>query len=193
VLAPVLARLSELPGVIDARVECSGTYFLVTACDAAALERALPLVHERLGSRAEPLGPGERAAQLAARARGERWYSRHDIRGLSYVEGRILATRFSDAVAATLLLEQAAAVRIHDAIRLELFVALDHAHDTGGRASTGWFWAEWPRIVEAIAARLHDLPAALRTRMVEVLRAEGDERRHAPSRRSPFDELRADG
>jgi hypothetical protein len=193
VLAPVLARLSEVPGVIDARVECSGTHFLLTARDAGALEQASPLVHALLGPRAERLGPVESAAQLAARARGEPWYSKHDIRGLSYVEGRILATRFSDAVAATLPLERAAAARIHEAVRLELFAALDHAHDTGGRASTGWFWVEWPRIVEAIEARLHDLPAALRTRMVEALRADGDERREAPSRRSPFDKLTANG
>jgi hypothetical protein len=170
----VLARLSEVPGVIDARVECSGTYFLVTARDAAALERALPLVRERLGARAEALGPAEAAAQLAARARGERWFSKDDIRALSYVEGRILATRFSDVLAAAVPLERSSAGRIDEAIRLELFLALEHAHDTGGRASTGWFWAEWPRIVEAIGARLHDVPAALRTRLVEALRAEGE-------------------
>ncbi|HYG68254.1 MAG TPA: hypothetical protein VD838_11360 [Anaeromyxobacteraceae bacterium] len=173
-LAPVLARLSDIPGVIDVRVECSGTFFLVTGRDAAALEAVLPRVRAVLGERAERLGASERSAQLAGRARGERWFSRDDIRGLSYVEGRILATRFSDAIAAAVPLERAIAERVHEAIRRELFAALDHAHDTGGRASTGWFWKEWPRIVEAIGARLDDVPAALRTRVVDALRAEGD-------------------
>lgn len=172
-LAPVLARLATIPGVTDARVECSGTYFLVGGADAATLERALP------GAR-EVLGPGMRRvegelyeAQLASRARGELWFSPAEIRALSYVEGRILAARMADAVTAAVPVAAPVAEEVLEATRAGIFAALDHAHDTGGRASTGWFWEEWPGIVHGIAQRLaRSLPERQCAVVAEVLRGQ---------------------
>ena len=152
-LAPVLARLLEIPGVAEARVECTGTYFLV-AGDEPALGRALAAVRDVLGPSSRPLDDPRAAVELARRARGELWFSPSEIRGLSYVEGRILAARVGDAVAAKIALEGGAREQLHEAVRAEILAALDHAHDTGGRSSTGWFWEEWPRIAERAAARL---------------------------------------
>ncbi|HET7754782.1 MAG TPA: hypothetical protein VFK85_12805, partial [Anaeromyxobacteraceae bacterium] len=152
-LAPVLARLSEIPGVTDARVECSGSWFFVDAQSAAALDRALPAVRDALGPGATLADGVAREAQLARRSQGELWFSRDDIRALSYVEGRVLATRMTDAVTAAVTLDGSAREQVAEATRAEIFAALDHAHDTGGRASSGWFWEEWPRIVDRIASR----------------------------------------
>jgi hypothetical protein len=174
VLAPVLARLAEIPGIIDARVECSGTYFLVTGADAAALELALPAIRAVLGPSVARTTPGVAELQLAARARGELWFSGEGIRGLSYVEGRILAARIGDAVAAELRCDGETSERILEASRVEIFAALGHAHDTGGRASTGWFREEWPRIADRIADRLAaGVPAALHAAVRSALAAQG--------------------
>jgi hypothetical protein len=156
VLAPVLARLCEIPGVIDARVECSGTYFLVTGDDPAALERALPAIRAVLGQSARWVDGLDRERQLAARSRGELWFSSGDIRGLSYVEGRVLAARMLDGVAESIPLPPPQAEQVLEAVRAEIFAALEHAHDTGGRSSSGWFWEVWPSTVDRIHDRLRE-------------------------------------
>jgi hypothetical protein len=173
VLAPVLARLTDIPGITGARVECSGTYFLLTGADAAALELALPAIRDVLGPSVTRTEPGVSELQLAARARGELWFSGEGIRGLSYVEGRILAARIGDAVVAELRTDGETSERILEATRAEIFAALDHAHDTGGRASTGWFREEWPRIADGITARLAAaVPAALHAGLRSALAAQ---------------------
>jgi hypothetical protein len=154
VLAPVLARLSGIHGVTGARVECSGTYFHVEAASPAALEAALPAIRAALGASARVASDAERDTQLAARGRGEPWFSVRDVRALSYVEARVLAARMLDAATAAVELDAAAAEGVHEALRVEITAALERAHDEGGRSSSGWFWGEWPRIVERVSARL---------------------------------------
>ena len=153
-LAPVLARLSGIPGVAAARVECSGTCFLLAGREPGALERAMPAVLDVLGPRTRRLEGEAREVQLARFGAGELWFSKDDIRGLSYVEARILATRMTDVVTAAVDVDAATAARVHDALLQEIVAALDHAHDTGGRSSSAWFWVEWPHIVERVSARL---------------------------------------
>jgi hypothetical protein len=173
VLAPVLARLAAVPGVTDARVECSGTFFLVSTATPEALEAALPAVREVLGPSSRRAGADVAEAQLAARPRGEPWFSASGIRGLSYVEGRSLAARMRDAVTARVELAPELRGGLGEAIRVEIFAALDHAHDTGGRSSSAWFWIEWPHVVERISARLAAaFPAALRAEATAVLAAQ---------------------
>ena len=183
-LAPVLARLAGIPGIEDARVECSGTYFLVAAADAAALERALPAIRDVLGASARRVEGAAREAQLARRPRGEPWFSRDDIRALSYVEGRVLAARMGDAVAAAVPLDAVAAERVLEAARAEIFAALDAAHDAGGEPETGWFWEEWPRIVERVSARLEDTLQGRTPAIREALLAQGPGGSAAPSPRA---------
>jgi hypothetical protein len=57
-------------------------------------------------------------------------------------------------------LDASTAERLREAARVEIFAALEHAHDSGGRSSTGWFWEEWPHIAERISSRLADSVAA---------------------------------
>lgn len=150
----MLARLFDIPGIRDARVECSGTYFLVEGDDAGVLERALPAIQDVLGPGARCVHDPERRIQLSTRTKGEPWFSPRDIRGLSYIEARLLSTRIADGVAQVLTLDGAAADVVAEAVRAEIVTALDHAHDTGGQSSSGWFWEAWPRIAALVAARL---------------------------------------
>lgn len=153
-IAPVLARLDAIPGVASVRVDCSGSFFLLTARDAAALERAWPAARDALGPTAAPVEGQARADQLATLARGEPWFGSANLRALSCIEARVLAGRMHDAIAARVPLDPGTAAGVLEACRLEILAALDHAHDTGGRASTTWFWKAWPAVVVRISARL---------------------------------------
>jgi hypothetical protein len=154
VLAPVLARLRRIPGIADARVECSGTFFALSLGERADPEATLRAVLDVLGPGSRRLLADEAGAQLAARASGEIWFSEEEIRALSYIEGRIIAGRALAAATRGLEVTGAETDRIRDAIRVEVFAALDRVHDEGGRSSSGWFTDEWPHIVTRVRSRL---------------------------------------
>jgi hypothetical protein len=154
VLAPVLARLRSLPGIADARVECSGTFFALSLQQGADAEAALRAVRDVLGPGSRRLTSDEAAAQLEARFRGEVWFTEEQIRGLSYVEARIITGRALTAATKGLSLPEAEKDRVREAIRVEVFAAIDRVHDEGGRSSSGWFAEEWPHIVERLRRRL---------------------------------------
>jgi len=150
----VLARLRRIPGVADARVECSGTFFALTLDERANLDVALRAVLDSLGPGSRRLATEEAEGQLAARAGGEIWFSEEQIRGLSYVEGRIITGRVLAAATRGLDVAEPEMDRIREAIRVEVFGAIDLVHDEGGRSSSGWFADEWPHIVTRVRLRL---------------------------------------
>jgi hypothetical protein len=165
VLAPVLARLSLLPELARAHVDAAGRLFLLELAPGADPEGALGAARTVLGDRARPVADVE--GQLESRARGERWFTAEDVRGLSYVEARVLAARVCDRVLREVPLELAQADRLEDAAVVEIRAAIDRVHDEGGRASSAWFDPAWPAIAAEIAARLRgsvgaDRLAALR-------------------------------
>ncbi len=151
-LAPVLARLSLLPELARAQVDAAGRLFLLELAPGADPDGALGAARAVLGARARPVANVE--GQLESRARGERWFTAEDIRGLSYVEARVLAARVCDRVLREVPLELAQADRLEDAAVVEIRAALDRVHDEGGRTSSAWFDPAWPAIAAAIAARL---------------------------------------
>lgn len=51
-------------------------------------------------------------------------------------------------------LSEAQVEAIREAIRAEVFAAIDPIHDEGGRSSSGWFAAEWPHVVVRTRERL---------------------------------------
>jgi hypothetical protein len=153
VLAPVLARLDELPGVARARAESAGRHFaleLVPGADAASVALA---AREALAGRARVLGPEEAASQLAARPRGDPWLSRDEVMALSYVEGRILAVRVSARTGREAGLAPEARERLAEALRIEIFAVLERVHAEGGRSSSRWFYEEWPAVAGRVFAR----------------------------------------
>jgi hypothetical protein len=155
----VLARIGKIPGVGGAEVDGTGSYFLV-----ACVPEAIPAVSDVLGPAAEVVDGAARNEQLAHRRRGEMWFSSENIRALSFLEGRVLAIRMRDAVGD---LDDHGALL--DALRAEILAALEQAHDTGGRSSSGWFWEEWPAVVSRVMARVALAPAEA-TRVEAALR-----------------------
>jgi hypothetical protein len=152
----VLARLRGIPGAIDARVECSGQLFLLELEHGADPEAAFASARDVLGARAQRIPDTVAAVHLEARARGEPWFSPDDIRGLSYIEGRVLASRIGDAVLRRVPLERPQAELLRDAVLVQIRAALDRVHDEGGRSSSAWFDAAWPEIAERIVAGVRD-------------------------------------
>ncbi len=153
-LAPVLARLRRIPEIADARVECSGTFFALSFREGVDEVAVLRAALEALGQSARRLASDDALAQLEARRRNEIWFSADDIRGLSFIEGRIIAMRAFVAVTGEVCLEREASERLRDALRIEVFGALDRVHDEGGRSSSGWFVPAWPGIVASVMRRL---------------------------------------
>lgn len=168
----MLARLDAVPGVAESRVEASGRFFLLALAPGADPAAVVAAARGALRGRGRALDAAAAAAQLDARERGDPWLSAREVHALSYVEGRIVAFRAADAVAASAGLDGAARAALAEAARAELFLAIERVHAEGGRESSGWFYEEWPRLAAAIAARLRDaVPAPLHGRVAEALLA----------------------
>ncbi|HET8725590.1 MAG TPA: hypothetical protein VFM53_15435 [Anaeromyxobacteraceae bacterium] len=171
----MLARLDAVPGLAPARVDASGRFFWVAPAGgdaSAAADRA----REVLGATARTLSPSEAEAQLAAHVRGDPWLGAAEVMALSYVEGRLLSVRIAGAAARELGAAAPAREAVAEAIRVELFRALERVHAEGGRRSSSWIDAEWPEIARAAAARCRDVleperHALLVTLLPSLLRA----------------------
>ena len=150
----MLARLRKIPGIADARVECSGLFFALALTGHADSDVTLRAALDALGPGSRRLASDEARAQLETRRRGEIWFSEEQIRGLSYVEGRIITSRALAAVTQGLSFAEPVTELMREAIRTEVFAAIDRVHEEGGRSSSGWFAEEWPHIVARSRSRL---------------------------------------
>jgi hypothetical protein len=149
----VLARLDTLPGVAAARVDSSGRFFwlaIVEGSDAGAVES---LAVNVLGGRARRLPPGRAAAQLEARMHGDPWLGAGEVMTLSFVEARLLAMRLAGDAASRAGLTPEQREDLAEAIRAELFAAMERVHAEGGRKSGGWIYEDWPSIARAALDR----------------------------------------
>jgi hypothetical protein len=158
----VLARLEQVEGVADARVDATGAFLAIAAVPGAAPDALADRIVAALRGRARRLDDRAAAAQLAARERGDPWYAFRDTLGLCYLEARILASRAGGAVADAAGLGGAEAAAVTEAARVELFALMEQVHGEGGRPSSGWFYEAWPAVATRIAARCRSFlePAA---------------------------------
>ncbi len=152
-LAPVLARLDAVPGVTRSRVEASGRFLLLELSPEADLAQVEEAARRALGREAHRLSEAEALEQLAARGRGDPWLAAPGATTLSYVEGRILSTRVSAEAAREALLDAGERDLLAEALRLEIFAALERVHAEGGRSSGGWFYDAWPAVAAAALRR----------------------------------------
>ena len=162
----MLARLDDLPGVARCRVESSGRHFaldVAAGADPAGVARDAVAA---LGGRARALGAEEARAQLDARPRGDPWLSAAEVMALSYVEGRILAVRVSATAGREAGLDADARDRLAEAVRVEVFAAVERVHADGGRASSAWFYDAWPEIAARVLVRARAFAPA--DRMAEL-------------------------
>jgi hypothetical protein len=149
----VLARLEEVEGIADVRVEATGRYFALGLGPGADEVGTLSAVAVALRGTPRRLPPDEAAAQLARAARGDPWFTRGEVAELCFVEARMVAARGEGAVASAARLRASEREAVGDALREELFEIMERVLAEGGRDSSGWFYVEWPGIAARAAAR----------------------------------------
>lgn len=168
----MLARLDAIPGVAAARVDSSGRFFWLQVDDAADATSVTVLVSGVLGKGVRSLAPRQAEAQLAAHPRGDPWLTAVESMTLSFVESRILSVRLAGEVEHLTGATPEQREEVAEAIRLELFAAMERVHSEGGRRSSGWIHEEWPAIAAATVERCAGaMSDDLRRRLSEVLPA----------------------
>ncbi len=171
-LAPVLARLQAIPGVSAARVDSSGRFFWLAVEEGPEAEGVAALARAALGKDARVLEPERAEAQLAAHRHGDPWLAAPEVLTLSFVESRLLSVRIAAEVRRGTGATPEQGEEIAEAVRLELFAAMERVHSEGGRRSGGWIYQEWPAIAAAAAERCAaTIPHDLGRKLAELLPA----------------------
>ena len=152
-LAPVLARLDSIPGVGGSRVDSSGRFFWLALEGGADAARVAALARGVLGGDARSLPAPQAEAQLAASGRGDPWLDASQVMTLSFVESRILSVRLAGEFERRTGASPEQREQVGEAIRLELFAAMERIHAAGGRRSSGWIYEEWPAIARGTVER----------------------------------------
>lgn len=147
----MLARLQGIESVIGAGIEGSGRYAVLELAPGADVERCCGAALDALGGVARLLTLEEAEQQRAARARGERWYRADDAIELSYLEGRVLASRLSGAVAGPLRLGAPEVEQLGEELRLAVWSYLESVHR--GELPAGRFFEAWPELAQLVARR----------------------------------------
>jgi hypothetical protein len=160
-----MARLSAADGVGEARVDATGRHFLVAIAAGADVAHVEACALELLGAGATRLDDAAARAQLAARPRGDPWFSAGELLALCYVEARVLAARAGSAAAAAAGLGANDEARVTEEARVALFALMERVHGEGGRPSSGWFFDAWPEVAAHLGTRCADFlaPAAAGT------------------------------
>ena len=180
-LAPVLARLDAVPGVRRSRTEASGRFVLLELSPRADPRQVEAAARRALGREARRLRELEVRQQLAARRSGDPWLAAGEVVALSYVEGRILSARVSAEVARRAGLEAGKRDLLAEALRLEIFAALERAHAQGGHSSGGWFYQAWPAVAAAALRRCRPRLGPLGPLVARAVRPPGPARRPSPT------------
>jgi hypothetical protein len=150
----VLARIEQVEGVEWAAVEVTGRYLAVRAGAGFDEEQVMRAVESALGSRGRRVEDAAARIQLAARDRGDPWFTAREVHALSYIEGRLVSVHVAGRVGSELGLDREAREALAEAVRQVFFGVLERVHAEGGRESSGWFYVEWPAIARDVAARM---------------------------------------
>lgn len=166
----MLARLQALPGIAAARVDSSGRFFWITLAESADAAGAAALALGVLGKGTRVLGAAEAEAQRSAHVLGDPWLGPDEAMTLSFVEARLLSVRIAGEAERRLAASPDQREALAEAIRLELFSAMERIHAEGGRRSSGWIYAEWPTLAAAAVGRCREaLDDDLRRGLAELL------------------------
>ncbi len=166
----MLARLQALPGLSQARGDSSGRFVWIEVAGGVEIADAARAAGTVLGAKARALPEAEAEAQLAARPRGDPWLTSGEVMTLSYVEARLLSVRLAGEARRQTGAGPAEGEALAEAIRAELFGAMERVHAEGGRSSSGWIHDEWPALASAATARCAaTLPPEVRARVADVL------------------------
>jgi hypothetical protein len=148
----VLARLDEIDGVAESRVDWTGTRFLLTLDAHAPRQHVGEKAAATLGDGARVLEAQEARDALAAYRAGETWMRAGETLRLSKFEAGVLAERHGGEAAQELGLDAGDTQRLIALFQGELERAFERTHARGGIAAV-------PEEFEAAAERLLEASA----------------------------------
>ena len=131
----MLARLDEIPGVSESRVDWTGRRFLLHLEPGAKEERVAEAAEDALGEGAHTLDEEGTRAALEALRKGEAWMRAGETLRLSRHEAGVLAKRYGEEAAQEIDLDEAATRKLVELFERELNVAFERTHarrDGGG-------------------------------------------------------------
>ncbi len=154
--------MNAIPGVVEVLVDATGRQFAVlpeAGGDAASLiEEALQV----LGADSRFAKESEADKPVEGFDPEEVWFGVHNIRGLSRLEARILATRWGETAAEEAGLPESLTPQLSESLRFELDRVFDHVHAQGGSRQRDWYEHVFPAAFERALARVDQLTAPQR-------------------------------
>ena len=124
----MLARLDEIPGVAESRVDRSGRRFLLTLEPGADESEVGRSALDALGGGAEILDEPSESELLASRRRGDLWVTSSETIRLSREEAGVLAARFGEEAALEIGLTPEKTRRLVETIEKEIAAAFERTH-----------------------------------------------------------------
>jgi hypothetical protein len=128
----VLARLDEIDGVAESRVDWTGRRFLLHLERGADEERVAGAGAETLGQGTRRLDGGETSEALDAFEKGEAWMRAGETLRLSRHEAEVLGLRYGTEAGEELGLDEERTRQLVEVFARELGLAFERAHTAAG-------------------------------------------------------------
>jgi len=127
----VLARLDEIEGVHESRVDWSGTRFLLILSPGADEERVAGAARQALGPGTAVLDRKREHEAVEAFHRGESWMRAGETLHLSHEEARVLGERFAHQAADELGLTREQTARLSTILGAACAKRFEGLHESG--------------------------------------------------------------
>jgi hypothetical protein len=154
-LAPVLAALDELPGVLASSASWDGRYVRLALRPDADEARVFAAAASLLEGTERRV-----AASQVPDAVGRAWYGSQETVALSRHEAGVLAADFARDIAVAVTLDATARERLQAELRVGFEQAFERAHAAGG--GVGRLWEQFPQARRKFEQRLTFLSAEQR-------------------------------
>ena len=148
----MLARLDQVPGVEESRVDWTGRYILLRLKADADDGRVTTEAASTLGDGATRLDRAAESQKLETYRSGEPWLRAGETLRLSREEARVLARRFAGKAAGDAELTDEESRRVAKILEEEFAAAFDRIHASGEKPDRR-FRAEWSTVLERATVR----------------------------------------
>lgn len=151
----MLARLDEIEGVAESRVDWTGKRFLLGLEAGAGMDQVEAQALETLGEGARSLDDGKVREVLDSYRKGETWMRAGETLQLSRFEAGVLAKRYGNEAAVETGLDEAGAGKLVALFEQEFIRAFERTHAGQGiEAVPQEFESASKRILEASASSM---------------------------------------
>lgn len=151
----MLARLDEIEGVAETRVDWTGTRFLLALAGGTGKDQVEEQAVRTLGEGARRLDDDEAREVLDSYRKGETWMRAGETLQLSRFEAGVLAKRYANEAAAEIGLDKGGAEKLVALFEQEFIRAFERTHAGQGiEAVPAEFEAASKRILEASASSM---------------------------------------